>query len=144
MRKVRAHRPDRGHRPDADLRPTASADHPGPVRGPLQRAAAPSQPSALPAPARSSSCRLLPGSDPAPARSRRPHQRVPASRIEALVRMSGRVLKPHRQTQSPDATSPRTSSWPSSKASDYADLPARNQAATRHSRREVGITRRSA
>ena len=24
----------------------------------------------------------------------------------------------------PDATSPRTSSWPSSKASDYADLPA--------------------
>jgi hypothetical protein len=43
-----------------------------------------------------------------------------------------------------DATSPRTSSWPSSKPSDYADLSARHQAAARHSRREVGITGRSA
>jgi putative transposase len=36
--KVCAHRPDRAHRPDADLRRTASADDPGRVRGPLQRA----------------------------------------------------------------------------------------------------------
>ena len=49
---VRAHRPDRSHRPDADLRRTASADGPGPVRGPLQRAATSSQPPAPPAPAR--------------------------------------------------------------------------------------------
>ena len=34
--------------------------------------------------------------DPAPARPRRPHQRVRASRIEAQVRASGRVLEPHR------------------------------------------------
>jgi integrase len=51
---------------------------------------------------------------------------------------------PHRQTRSPGATSPRTSSSPSSKASDYADLSARYQAATCHSGREVGISRRSA
>ena len=51
---------------------------------------------------------------------------------------------PPRQTQSPGATSHRTSSWPSSKASDYADLSAGDQAATCRFRREVGITRRSA
>jgi integrase/recombinase XerD len=51
---------------------------------------------------------------------------------------------PPRSTPSPAATSPRTTSSPSSKASDYADLPAEDQAATRHSRRQVGITRRSA
>jgi putative transposase len=50
--KVRAHRPDRNHRPAAHLRRTAPADNPGPVRGPLQRAAPPSQPPAPPAPAR--------------------------------------------------------------------------------------------
>ncbi len=83
---VRAHRPDRGHRPDADLRPAASADDPGPVRGPLQRAATPSQPPAPPAPARLLSRRPLPGADQAPAHPRRPHQRIRASRIKAEVR----------------------------------------------------------
>jgi putative transposase len=42
---------DRGHRPDADLRPAASADDPGPIRDPLQRAAASSRPPAPAAPA---------------------------------------------------------------------------------------------
>ena len=92
------HRPQGGHRPDADLRRTASADDPGPVRGPLQRTAAPSEPSALPAPARSPCRGPLPEADPAPARTRRPHQRIRASRIEAQVRTNGRVLEPHRFT----------------------------------------------
>ena len=96
-RKVRAHRPQGGCRPDADLRRTASADDPGPVRGPLQRTAAPSEPPALPASARSACCGPLPEADPAPARTRRPHQRVRASRIEAQVRTDGRVLEPHRR-----------------------------------------------
>ncbi len=93
------HRPQGGHRPDADLRRTASADDPGPVRGPLQRTAAPSEPSALPASARSPCCGPLPEADPAPARTRRPHQRVRASRIEAQVRTDGRVLEPHRMAE---------------------------------------------
>jgi len=50
---VRAHRPQGGHRPDADLRRTASANCPGPVRGPSQRTAPSSQPSPPPAAARS-------------------------------------------------------------------------------------------
>ena len=56
----------------------------------------------------------LPGADPAPARPRRPHQRVPASRIEALVRINGRVLKPHRISTRSAATTPGTgtSRWP--------------------------------
>ena len=33
---------------------------------------------------------------PAPARPRRPHQRVPASRIEPHVRTGSRILEPHR------------------------------------------------
>src|SRR5271170_6368183 len=49
-RTVRAHRPDRSHRPDANLRPAAPADHPDPVRGPLQRAAPSPQPPPPPAP----------------------------------------------------------------------------------------------
>ena len=57
---------------------------------------APSEPSALPASARSPCCGPLPEADPAPARTRRPHQRVRASRIEAQVRTDGRVLEPHR------------------------------------------------
>jgi putative transposase len=48
--KVRAHGPDGSRRPDAHLRPSASADHPGPVRGPLQRAAPSPQLPAPPAP----------------------------------------------------------------------------------------------
>ena len=79
-----------------DLRRTASADDPGPVRGPLQRTAPPSQPPAPPASARPPCRRPLPEADPAPARPRRPHQRVRASRIEAQVRTDGRVLEPHR------------------------------------------------
>jgi putative transposase len=46
---LRPHHPDGGHRQDADLRPTTPADHPRPVRGPLQRATPPSQPPAPPA-----------------------------------------------------------------------------------------------
>jgi putative transposase len=42
----------RAHRSDADLRPAAPADHPGPVRGPLQREAPSRKPPAPPAPAR--------------------------------------------------------------------------------------------
>ena len=57
---------------------------------------APSEPSALPASARSPCCGPLPEADPAPTRTRRPHQRVRASRIEAQVRTDGRVLEPHR------------------------------------------------
>ena len=97
--KVRAHGPDGGRRPDADLRPAASADDPGPVRGPLQRTSSPSQPPAPPAPPRPPSRRPLPGADPAPARPRRPHQRIRASRLKAQVRTSGRVLEPHKVLQ---------------------------------------------
>jgi hypothetical protein len=43
---------DGGHRPDADLWPAASADGPGPVRGPLQRTPPSSQSPAPPALAR--------------------------------------------------------------------------------------------
>jgi hypothetical protein len=59
------------------------------------RTAAQSQPSALPASARSPCCGPLPEADPASARTRRPHQRVRASRIESQVRTDGRVLEPH-------------------------------------------------
>jgi hypothetical protein len=90
---VRAHRPDGGHRPDADLRRTASADDPGPVRGPLQRTAPSSRPSAPPAAARSPCCGPLPEADPAPAYPRRPHQRIRAGRIEAQIRTDSRVLE---------------------------------------------------
>jgi transposase InsO family protein len=49
----------------------------------------------------------LPGADQAPARPRRPHQRVSASRVEAQVKASGRVLEPHRTTSaSGGATAP--------------------------------------
>jgi putative transposase len=72
--EVRAHRPDRDHRPDAHLRPAASADDPGPVRGPLQRTSSPSQPPAPPAPARPPRRRPLQGADPAPTCPRRPHR----------------------------------------------------------------------
>jgi len=61
-------------RPDADLRPAAPVDHPDPLRGPLQRAAASSQPPAPPAPARPPSRRPHPQADPAPARAGRPDQ----------------------------------------------------------------------
>ena len=44
----------------------------------------------------------------------------------------------------PAATSPPTSSSPSSKPSDYADLPAAHKAATSSSRRQAGIIPRSA
>lgn len=95
-RTVRAHRPFRGHRPDADLQRTAPAACPIPVRGPLQRAAAPSQPPAPPAPARPAPRRPLPEADQAPAHSRRPHQRIRAGRVEAQVNTGGRVLEPRR------------------------------------------------
>ena len=39
--------------------------------------------------------------------------------------------EPHRWTSPPAATSPRTPSWPSSTACDYADLAARNTPPTR-------------
>jgi putative transposase len=95
-RKIRAHRPDRGNRPDADLRRTTPADGPGRVRGPLQRTTPPPQPRAPPAPARPPRRRPLPRADQAPARPRRPHQRIPAGRVEAQVKTGGRVLEPHR------------------------------------------------
>jgi putative transposase len=69
--------------------PAASADDPGPVRGPLQRTPAPSQPPVPPAPARPPCRRPLQEADPAPACPLRPHQRVRASRIEAQVKTSG-------------------------------------------------------
>ena len=72
---VRAHGPNRGHRPGAHLRPAASADHPGPVRGPLQRAAATPQLPAPPAPPGSPSRGPRHGADHAPTSPRRPHQR---------------------------------------------------------------------
>ena len=80
--KVRAHLSDRGHRPDAHLRRTASTDDPRPVRDPLQRAAPPPQPPASPAPARSPGRGPFPEADQAPDRSRRPHQRIRASRVK--------------------------------------------------------------
>ena len=92
--KVRAHRPDGGHRPDADLRPATSADHPGPVRGPLQRTTTPSEPPAPAAPARPPCGQPLPGADQAPDCPLRPHQRIRASRIQAKVKTGGRVLEP--------------------------------------------------
>ena len=49
-----------------------------------------------------------------------------------------------RPTPSPAAIDLPTRSSPSSKGSDYADLPAAHQAATSGSRRQVGIIRRSA
>jgi hypothetical protein len=93
---VRAHSADGDHRPDADLRcrRTASADDPGSVRGPLQRAAPSSRPSALPAAARSPRGGSLPEADPAPGRPRRPHQRVRASRIEVQVRRMAEFWNP--------------------------------------------------
>jgi transposase InsO family protein len=51
----------------------APAGDSGPVRGPLQRTAAPSQPPAPPAPARSPGRRPFAGADQAPARPWRPH-----------------------------------------------------------------------
>jgi hypothetical protein len=84
-----------GHRTDAGLRRTASADDPGPVREPLPRAAPSPRLPAPPAPARPAGRGPLQEADPAPAPPRRPHQRVRASRIEAQVRTSGRVLEPH-------------------------------------------------
>jgi hypothetical protein len=44
---------------------------------------------------------LPPASGPAPSRPRRPHQRVPASRIEAQPKTGGRVLEPHRSGTNP-------------------------------------------
>jgi hypothetical protein len=44
----------------------------------------------------------------------------------------------------PADTGPPTSSWPSSKTSDYADLPATSPAATSGSSHDIGITRTSA
>jgi putative transposase len=85
----------------------------------------------------------FPGAQPAVARNPEPEPR-----LHHYTPTSGSRRKhspePPRQTPSPDATSPRTSSSRSSKASDYADLPADDQAATRDSGREVGITPRSA
>ena len=49
-----------------------------------------------PAPARPPGRRPLPAADQASARPRRPHQRIPASRVEAQVKTRGRVLEPHR------------------------------------------------
>ena len=93
--------PPRSPRANAyDLRRTAPADDPGPVRGPLQRAAPSSRPSAPPAAARSPCRGPLPEADPAPARPGRPHQRVRASRIEVQVRTDGRVLEPHGASRS--------------------------------------------
>ena len=63
--------------------------------GPLQRTPPPSQPPAPPAPARPPCRRPLPEADPALARPRRPHQRVPAGRIEAQVSTNSRVLETH-------------------------------------------------
>jgi hypothetical protein len=60
MRKGSCSPPTRRSPTDAGLRRTASADDPGPVRGPVQRTAAPSEPSALPASARSRCCGPLP------------------------------------------------------------------------------------
>jgi Integrase core domain len=40
--------------------------------------------------------RPLPGADQASARSRRPPQRIRASRVEAQVKTGGQVLEPHR------------------------------------------------
>jgi hypothetical protein len=57
---------------------------------------APSQPPAPPAPARLPHRRPLPEAGQAPRRARRPHQRIPAGRIEAQVNAGGRVLEPHR------------------------------------------------
>jgi hypothetical protein len=68
-------------------------DGPGPVGGPLQRTVTLSQPSPPPASTRPPRRRPLPQADPAPARPRRP-RRVRASRIEAQLRASGRVLEP--------------------------------------------------
>jgi len=98
------HRPNRGHRPAADLRPAASADDPGPIRGPLQRTTAASQPPASPTPARLPSRRPLPRADQAQARPRRPHQRIRANRIKAQIKSSGRILEPHRLPATPNAS----------------------------------------
>jgi len=70
---------------------TASADNPGPIRGPLQRAAPSSRPSAPPAAARTPCCGPLPEANPAPACPRRPRQRVRAGRIKVQVRTDSRV-----------------------------------------------------
>ena len=51
---------------------------------------------------------------------------------------------PPHPTPSPAATGPPTPCSPSSKPSDYADLPAAHKAATSGSRRQVGIIPRSA
>ena len=86
---------DGGHRPDADLRPAAPADGPGPERGPLQRTPPSSQPPAPPTPAKPPSRRPLPGENQASACSRRPHQRIRASRLKEQARLDGRILEPH-------------------------------------------------
>jgi putative transposase len=80
---------------------------PSPVRGPLQRAAAPSQPPAPPAPSRPPSHRPLPEGDQAPAHSRQPHQRIRAGRVEAQVNSGGRVLEPHNLRGSKEGTCQR-------------------------------------
>jgi hypothetical protein len=105
-----------------DLRRTASADDPGPVRGPLQRAAPSSQPPAPPAPPRPPCRRPFPGTDPASGRPRRPHQRVRAGRIESQVRTSGRVLEPHTwyKPSCPDPTTTRSTARNTSTASPDA------------------------
>ena len=54
---------------------------------------------------------LSPEADPAPARTRRPYQRVRASRIEAQVRTDGRVLEPHRLWNMSQHVQLRMQSW---------------------------------
>ena len=101
--KIRAHRPDRGHRTDAHLRPATSAGDPGPVRGPLQRAATPSKPPVATAPARLPRRRPFPGTDQAPARPRWPHQRVRAAAQKPRSRLVAEFW---------NATGPRPSAAP--------------------------------
>ena len=159
------------HRPARLARRTARRPGPAPVPEPHRRTAQPRRRRETPRPARHDRGRRVPLAEgqerhrphaaahrrhaPAPRRRRhlghrplarprtgRHHPDLPARRPRTQGE-SPRQDHPD-QTPSPGATSPRTSSSPSSKASDYADLPAGHQAATCRSRREVGITRRSA
>jgi putative transposase len=95
-RAVRAHCPDRGHRPDVDVRPATPTAGPRPVRPARQPTTALSRPPAPPAPARPSRRRPRPGTDQAPDGTRRPYQRIRASRVDAQIKAHGRVLEPDR------------------------------------------------
>ena len=65
-----------------------------------------------PPPARPARRRSLPAANQAPGYPRRPHPRIPASRVKAQVKVSCRVLEPHRSIHNNELLGDRShASW---------------------------------